>query len=148
MPSTPSPDKAENRSFDIESNGGKDAAKEKDKEVVLKGHKKAKPAKAEVDMNPMELAMNLEALLPRRPKPKAAGRGHDTKEADSDGDKHKGRKDNRGKAQTKYNGKGKQRIKDVDGEEDEEAKRHRQARIDYFNKLDGYEVQKEDVYIV
>jgi hypothetical protein len=161
MPSTPSPATTGNQSVEVDGNevGKKDLKDEtesKGKEAVQEGRKKAKSTKAEADMNPMELSRNLEALLPRRPKLKAAiqraGRGRSAKVPakpdDSDeGNKNQRGKGNKGKAQSRGQGKGKQEAVESDVEVDEE-KLLRQARIDYFKKLDGYEVQKEDVYIV
>jgi hypothetical protein len=156
MPSTPSPVKAGDRSVEVDAEEDlKDVAKEKRKG---RGRKKVEPTRAEAGMNPMEIARNLEALLPRRPKPEAAvrraGRGHGSKVParfdDSDGGnkKQKGQKDNKKRVQPSVKGKGKRETEGSDGDEDEEEMRRRQARIDYFKKLDGYEVQKEDVYIV
>jgi hypothetical protein len=125
-----------------------DATKGKGKEAAQKERKKSKPTEAH--MNPMELARNLEALLPRRPKPKAdirkAGRGRSTMVSNEEVDKKQ--KGGKRKAQGTGKGKGRQKAEGSDGEEEEEEKRLRQVRIDYFKKLDGYEVQKEDVYIV
>jgi len=98
----------------------------------------------------MEIARNLEALLPRRPKKRAqiAGKGRKpgktVKVHEDDG------------ATKKRNGKEATRRKrieetegsDLDEGEEEKRVRERQARIDYFKKLDRYEVQREDVYVV
>jgi len=114
-----------------------------------------KPTKTEVDMNPMEIARDLEALLPRRPKSKViASRGRGTKvsvkldDSDEGNKKQKGQKVYQRRVQPSVKGKGKRETEGSDGSEDEEEMRRRQARIDYFKKLDGYEVQKEDIYIV
>jgi hypothetical protein len=151
MPSTPSPVKARNPSIGIDDNeaGNKipqGASKEKGKETVQDRRKKAKPTEAH--MHPMELARNLEALLPRRPQAKSdvkqRGQGRSTKVSNLGGHKNpKGGKCNKGKAPRK----GREETDDSDGE-DEEERRLRQVRIDYFKKLDGYEVQTEDVYVV
>ena len=150
-PSTPSPVKARNQSVEIVDNEAikknpQGTSKGKEKETVQDRPKKAKPTEAH--MHPMELARNLEALLPRRPKAKAdvkkRGQGRNTKMSNPGGHKNpKGGKINKGKAPSK----GRQETNESEGE-DEEERRFRQARIDYFKKLDGYEVQTEDVYVV
>jgi hypothetical protein len=155
MLSTPSPVKAGDRSVEVDDDEDlKDVAKAKRKGG---DRKKVKSTRAEADMNPVEIARNLEALLPRRPKLEAvvrrAGRGRGTKvpakfdDSDDEGNKkQKSQKDYKRRAQLSVKGKGKRETEGSDG--DEEKMRRRQARIDYFKKLDGYEVQKEDVYIV
>ncbi|KAH9925913.1 uncharacterized protein BXZ73DRAFT_103083 [Epithele typhae] len=45
-------------------------------------------------------------------------------------------------------GQGKAREEEIDPEEDEERARKRQERLEYFRKLDGYSLEKEDVYVV
>src|ERR1700729_3481477 len=104
-------------------------------------------------MNPIELARHLEALLPRRPKPQAdVRRGARSKKvavkSDDEGNKkQRNWKGNKGKAEGGSKRKVKQETEDEDEDEGggEEEQRLRQVRIDYFKKLDGYEVQKEDV---
>jgi len=150
LPSTPSPVKAKDRSVEVDraQKDPDNVAKRTGKEVVQRGRKKSKPNEA--DMNPKELARNLEALLPRRPKPKTGfqrGRVRSKKvpiKSDDEGNtKQKGGK---GKTQERGTAKDKQDMEESDGED--EAERLRQIRIDYFKKVDGYEVQKEDIYIV
>lgn len=151
MPSTPSPVKVINLSVDAESVGG-GATETKEvkgnrREAVKRGRKKAKPDEAAMD--PKELAKNLEALLPRRPKKRrGAAKGQRSAKVAKAEEETKQQKSNNGKGKVR-----RKRIEDTersDGDEEEEEKRvrERQARIDYFKKLDGYEVQKEDVYVV
>ncbi|KAH9833457.1 uncharacterized protein C8Q71DRAFT_860250 [Rhodofomes roseus] len=56
------------------------------------------------------------------------------------------------KPSSKPDSKGKKRARDedeeIDIEEDEERAQSRQARIEYFRKLDEYSLEKEDVYVI
>ncbi|KAH9856797.1 hypothetical protein C2E23DRAFT_809196 [Lenzites betulinus] len=45
-------------------------------------------------------------------------------------------------------GKGKERMEEIDPEEDEERARKRQERIEYFRQLQEYSIEKEDVYVI
>jgi hypothetical protein len=151
MPSTPSPVKVTSLSVDPESVGGEEATETKEvkgngREAVKRGRKKAKLDEAAMD--PKELAKNLEALLPRRPKKRGAAKGRRSAKVAKVEEETKQQKGNNGKG--KVRGKRVEDAEGSDGDEEEEEKRvrERQARVDYFKKLDGYEVQKEDVYVV
>lgn len=150
-PSTPSPRKHGDISIDApELENGKGAEVVQD--IGKRGRKKRK---TEGDMNPVELARFLEARLPRRPKKDATkpkrGRGRPKRAVEDENQAPERKKQ-------KEKGKGKRKAKPLreaaaDGSggvegEDEQQIRERQARIDYFKRLDGFEVQREDVYIV
>ncbi|KAI0800407.1 hypothetical protein C8Q74DRAFT_412102 [Fomes fomentarius] len=59
----------------------------------------------------------------------------------------RGRSTSRGRPASK--GKGKEKaVEEVDPEEDEERARQREARKEYFRKLQEYSLEKEDVYVI
>lgn len=165
MPSSPSPVKVSHQGVDIEFEGSGKKGKGKETDARKRGRKKIKPTAEEATLDPQEIVKNLEALLPRRSTKGAHARtakvkgrkpGSATmKTTKDDTIKHRNNKSGTGKAKVskqraaKDNGDG----VDLEGgeeeeEEDEKQARERQARIEYFRKVDGYEVLKENVYVV
>lgn len=159
MPSTPSPVKTISGVVVPKPEVGD----KKEKTRKAKGTKKARKTD---DMNPEELASHLEALLPKRPvkaqvvasKKKGKGRKKTVIVEFSDEEKEV-KQEKRRKAKAK--------VESEDEEEDDVSSipglvlalaltlcfpqklaQERQARLEYFKKLDGYVVQKEDVWIV
>ncbi|KII95579.1 hypothetical protein PLICRDRAFT_170213 [Plicaturopsis crispa FD-325 SS-3] len=119
--------------------------------------------------NPKDLARSLEALLPRRPakrrgrivvgekptRPSRKGKARATQdvtesEDDSEEDvspKKKARA-TKGRAKSKPKPKAAAPESDDDDDAKEKWERERQARLDYFKKLQDYSVEKEDVYVI
>ena len=141
MMSTPSPTKPRMLSYDARS----DDSEKENVNVTGKrmGRKKAKVEK------PRELAGALGARLPRwlAKEQKTRGQPRKTVEGDDDGDNDKVRKSGGVRRKAKH-------VPTVDVEDsdeegnDEKQVRERQARIDYFKRLDGYKVQMEKVFVV
>lgn len=144
---TPSPTKPRMPSHDARNDDS-----EKENANVIGKRKSRKKAKVEADMEPRELARNLEARLPRRPAKakKARGRPRKVVEVDEDSDEGKARKSSvmrKGKGKAKHVPRADAEDSGEEGE-DEKQVRERQARIDYFKRLDGYKVQTEKVFVV
>ncbi|KAF9494198.1 hypothetical protein BDN71DRAFT_1010787 [Pleurotus eryngii] len=136
--------------------GARITAKEK-----AKARKEARAPKKSV--TPRTLGRSLEALLPKRVTrarvASSKGKGKRGREAVSDDEedepsprKTKKRATVAGKPSSKAKGKAKateiedEEI-DIDGAQ-EKLKQERQARLEYFKKLDSYKVEEENVYVV
>lgn len=105
--------------------------------------------------DPAEIARKLEARLPRRPKRKHAPA---IVESDGEDDEEENVHPNTNrrirskyvaKPSSKAQGKSKVKAENADADEEEERRlQERQARLEYFRKLDGYKVSTENVYVV
>ncbi|KZP28455.1 hypothetical protein FIBSPDRAFT_1039577 [Athelia psychrophila] len=106
--------------------------------------------------DPAEIARKLEARLPRRPKRKQAPAIVESDDEDDEQENVHPNTNRRirskyvAKPSSKAPGKAKVKAEDADADEEEEERRlqERQARIEYFRKLDGYKVSEENVYVV
>ncbi|TDL18004.1 hypothetical protein BD410DRAFT_901073 [Rickenella mellea] len=164
LPSTPSPSKpSRNTLHSLQQKNEKDddrlpLADKIDQPAKSKGKGRPKKAKATTndakeELNVMAISRELEALLPRRPVKKilpvrAKGRKADGAETENKAQKALVSK---GKGKRNVKPASKRDVKD-EGEifslDSEEAETQRNARIEYFKKLEGFEVEKENVYLV
>ena len=142
--STPSPTKPRMLNYDTQND-------DSEKENVNVTGKRMGRKKARVE-EPNELARNPGSRLPtRRTKgQKTRDTLRNAVEGDDDGDNNKARKSSgvrRGKGKAKHVSTVDVGDSDEEGE-DEKQVRERQARIDYFKRLDGYKVHTEKVFVV
>ncbi|KAI3611928.1 hypothetical protein WG66_016132 [Moniliophthora roreri] len=105
----------------------------------------------ESPVNPQRLAKSLTSLLPKRPtrRTKASRAPKYDEPSDSD-DNHvtKKKREVRSRKRAKTVKKEENEEIDVDLEVDEKLAQEKQARLEYFKQLDGYEMAKENVYVI
>ncbi|KAA1476503.1 hypothetical protein DENSPDRAFT_843486 [Dentipellis sp. KUC8613] len=165
---SPSPSKARKR-----SSSGREDAENVEPPTKRARREKGKGKEKENVVDPAEEVRRLEEMLPRRRLGRAAkgkGKARMVEEDDDDDESEedvRAKKSTRGRSTTRGRGRGrgrgracgarsrsdgsrgrKKKEESTDEDVREERERARQERIEYFKKLDGYQIHKENVYVI
>ncbi|KAL0574814.1 hypothetical protein V5O48_007151 [Marasmius crinis-equi] len=150
MPSSPSPAKRSSEQFTVPAETDLDASEESalveadpdDSPPRATGRRK-KPRLNDSPVNPDRLAKSLTSLLPKRRRGKTYRAYEDDDDSDEDHSPRKRSARNRRKPRD-----AKEEEEEIDVDADERMAQQRQARQEYFKKLQDYQIAKENVYVV